>query len=82
MGLPAQGNLSGSSQLIEFGARKRIVILGLDIGAATTMLEGPVGKGSFIASAQEMRCSASVQSMRRISALPRELTTNYSATTN
>lgn len=51
----AYGNATGGIVEIEPRAGRRDGIHGfseVDIGAATTMLEGPVGKGSFIVSAQ------------------------------
>ncbi|MCR9159777.1 MAG: TonB-dependent receptor plug domain-containing protein [Nannocystaceae bacterium] len=51
----AYGNATGGVVEIEPRAGRRDGLHGfseLDIGAATTMLEGPVGKGSFIVSAQ------------------------------
>jgi hypothetical protein len=51
----AYGNATGGIVEIEPRAGRRDGLHGfteLDIGAATTLLEGPVGKGSFIASAQ------------------------------
>ena len=51
----AYGNATGGIVEIEPRAGRRDGIHGfteLDIGAATTLLEGPVGKGSFIVSAQ------------------------------
>lgn len=51
----AYGNATGGIVEIEPRAGRRDGLHGfteIDIGAATTMLEGPVGKGSFIVSAQ------------------------------
>ena len=51
----AYGNATGGIVEIDPRAGRRDGIHGfseLDIGAATTMLEGPIGKGSFIVSAQ------------------------------